>query len=193
MNLSVKDLEVADILLSTSNHFVSWAIRTGTLSRYSHAALYIGNGTIIESIGEGVKQNTLNDAMSQNSLVSVYRRLNMPAGQANMVVQYAMQQQRLGKKYDLSGAFGGGVTSTSGMFISIFLSPIVAIGGMAADDINRNNPEGKFYCSELVAMAFEYAKVPLTTGVFSSSSSMTPQDISHSHYLNYIGDLKVTK
>lgn len=189
--LTISDLKPADILLSTGEAKASKVIRGGTMSRYSHAALYIGKSQIIEAIGSGVTLQSLEDAMSDDTLVSVYRRLRMSDEQGLQVIRYAKEQ--IGKKYDYVGAFGGGVTSGSGFLIGIFLSPIVVgrivVGaGVAADLYNRLNPEAAFYCSELVAIAFEKAAVPLGSG----AASTTPADISRSHVLNYIGDLKKT-
>jgi uncharacterized protein YycO len=184
--LTVDDLQPADVLLSTGTAVASVVIRCGTVSRYSHAALYIDNGQIIEAVGEGVHQISLLDAMSDDTIVSVYRRMQMSQEQALQVVRYVKQQ--IGKKYDYSGAAGGGITSGSGFVIGIFLSPIVAVAGVAADLYNRTNPEATFYCSELVALAFKSAQVPLGGG----AASTTPQDISRSHVLNYVGDLKKT-
>jgi len=184
--LTISDLKPADILLSTGDAKVSTVIRGGTISRYSHAALYIGDSQIIEAIGSGVTLQSLQDAMSDDSLVSVYRRLRMSDEQGLQVIRYAKQQ--IGKKYDYVGAFGGGVTSGPGFLIGIFLSPIrpIIIAGVVADLYNRLNPEAAFYCSELVAIAFEKASVPLGSG----AASTTPADISRSHVLNYVGNLK---
>lgn len=84
---------------------------------------------------------------------------------------------------------GGGVTSGSGIIIGIFLSPIVVAAGISADLYNRHNPDASFYCSELIAIAFEKAGVPSGSG----AASTTPKDISRSHVLNYVGDLKRAK
>jgi len=182
--LNIHDLKPADILLSTGSAAASVVIRSATISRYSHAALYVGHGQIVESIGSGVTLQSLQDAMSDDTLVSVYRRLQMSDEQGLQVTRYAKQQ--VGKQYDYFGAAGGGVTSLSGIVIGVFLSPIVVVTGLHADLYNRYNPEASFYCSELVAIAFEKASVPLGSG----AASTTPRDISRSHVLNYVGDLK---
>jgi len=184
--LGVEDLQLADILLSTGTAKVSMVIRGGTVSRFSHASLYIGAGEIVEAISRGVTRQSLREAMSDDTLVSVYRRLRMSPEQAGSVVRYVREQVRMEKKYDYSGAAGGGITSVSGFALSLFLSPIVTIGGIGADLYNRANPEASFYCSELVALAFQRAGVPLGSG----AASTTPADISRSHVLNYVGDLK---
>ncbi len=184
--LSSNDLKPADILLSTGSAAASIVIRSGTLSRYSHAALYIGNSQIVEAIGSGVTQQSLQDAMSDDTLVAVYRRMRMSDAQRLQAIRSAKAQ--VGKKYDYAGAAGGGITSGPGFVIGLFLSPIVAIGGISADLYNRSNPEASFYCSELVALAFEKAGAPIGSG----AASTTPSDVSRSHVLNYIGDLKKT-
>lgn len=182
--LNESDLQVADILLSTGDAVVSSVIRAATGSNYSHASLYIGNGNIIEAVGDGVQLKTLTRAMSDDSFVSVYRRIRMSSAQGQVVVNYARRQ--IGKPYDSAGAAGGGLTSGRGIVIGIFLGPVLSNLGLAADLRNRNNPEAAFYCSELVALAFANAGVPLGSG----AASTTPEDINRSHLLNYIGDLK---
>lgn len=188
--LSQNDLSTADILLSTGTSGTSRAIRGMSGSRYSHAALYIGNGEIIEAIGEGVVRQDLSRAMSDDTLVSVYRRLRMSPAQASMVVRYATSQ--IGKPYDETGALGGGATSTGrGGMLTVFVTaivPLIGYGLVIADAYNRINPEASFYCSELVALAFDHANVSLGSG----AASTTPGDISSapSHVLNFIGHLK---
>lgn len=182
--LTSGDLRPADILLSTGEAVASFFIRGATVSRFSHSALYIGEGQIVEAIGPGVGLKSLREAISDDTLVSVYRHVRITSAQAEQVVRYVSAQKD--KLYDWSGAVGGGVTSESGFVMSLFLSPIVTVGGLAADLYNRANPEASFYCSELVALAFEKARLPLCDNGYSS----TPADLSRSHLLNYIGDLK---
>ena len=52
--LNLNNLEDGDILLTTQKHHVSKAIRLATNSEFSHAILYLGNGTCIHSTGDGV-------------------------------------------------------------------------------------------------------------------------------------------
>jgi hypothetical protein len=80
------------------------------------------------------------------------------------------------------------VTSPSGFLLSVFVSPIITVAGVAADVINRSDPEAKFYCSELVALSFDRAGVSLGSGAASS----TPEDLGRSHNLTLIGTLKDT-
>lgn len=201
--LTESDLKPADILLSTGDAKVSAAIRIGTGSRYSHASLYAGNGEIIEAIGEGVVRQSLGRAMRDDTLVCVYRRMRMSDAQAQQVLRYASSQ--IGKAYDETGAIGAGVTSGRGaLMLTVFAGsmmrvPVPIVGAAAAlgtaaftgfalgaDLMNRWNPERSFFCSELVALAFEKANVPLGSG----AASTTPQDVASAHVLNFIGTLK---
>lgn len=46
-----------DIIFSTQKHYKSWAIRTVTgKSKFSHAALYLGEGFLMEAVTEGVRR-----------------------------------------------------------------------------------------------------------------------------------------
>lgn len=199
--LTESDLKPADILLSTGNAKVSSVIRFGTGSRYSHASLYAGNGEIIEAIGEGVLRQSLTRAMRDDTLVCAYRRVRMSDAQAQQVIRYAASQ--VGKPYDEAGAIGAGVTSgRGGMMLTVFagsmmrvpvVGPAAAVGtaafagfALGADLMNRWNPERSFFCSELVALAFENAGVPLGSG----AASTTPEDVASAHVLNFIGTLK---
>ena len=189
--LSEQDLKPADILLSTGAASVSAAIRFGTGSRFSHASLYVGDGEIIEAIGEGVVRQSLDRAMRDDTFVCVYRRIRMSDAQAGQVIRYASMQ--IGKPYDQSGAIGAGVTSGRGILLSVFagviLPTVAGIGtgmALAADLMNRWDPERSFFCSELVALAFDKAGVSLGRGAASS----TPEDVASAHVLNLIGTLK---
>ncbi len=188
--LNKKDLRLADILLSTGDAAVSSVIRASTGSRFSHAALYVGNDEIIEAIGVGVVRQSVARAMRDDILVSVYRRIRMSDAQAQQVIRYVTAQ--VGKPYDEAGAAGAGITSVRGFMIAVFAGSVFPITGLAtgyavgADIINRINPEGSFFCSELVALAFQRANVSLGSG----AASTTPADISSAHLLNFIGNLK---
>lgn len=185
--MDVSELRPADILLSTGDAAVSAVIRVGTASRFSHSALYAGNSEIIEAIGQGVVRQPLARAISDDTLVAVYRRIRMADEQATRVVRYASMQ--IGKPYDQAGAIGAGVTSKTGLVLVVFGGALgfAATGaGLGADIMNRLNPERSFFCSELVALAFENAGVSLGSGAASS----TPADISSAHLLNLVGYLK---
>ncbi len=178
------DMQPADIIVSTGSGAVSTVIRTGSLSPYSHAALYIGNGEVIEAIGEGVVRQSLATALSDDTLAVVYRRIGLSAAQAGLVIRYAAAQ--VGKSYDYAGVAGASGHTTGGRImrmISIPLSVVQDIG----EALNTISPESSFFCSELVLRAFEQANARIT---FRPSTVSSPGDIPGSHRVQYIGHLK---
>ncbi len=73
-SISIKSLKVGDILLSAGLSGISLAIKVFTNSKFSHTALYIGGGEVIEASNKGVVINAIGKAISDDILVSVYRK-----------------------------------------------------------------------------------------------------------------------
>ncbi len=177
-------LQAADVIVSTGTGAVSGVIRAGTLSRYSHAALYIGNGEVIEAIGEGVVRQSLADALRDDVLAVAYRRVGLSSSQASQVVRFAARQ--VGKSYDYGGVVGSSARTAGGTVGRVIFIPLGVIQGAAAV-ANMLSPDSSFFCSELVLRAFEDAGAPIT---FISATMSTPSDIPGSHRMSYVGHLK---
>lgn len=197
-DVSVADLRMADILLTAGNGRVSKTIRTGTGSRYSHAILYVGDGYIVEAIGEGVVKRQIEKAVEEATLISVYRHKSLSTTQAQAVTRYALRQEAAKKKYDAVGAMGAGGGAPTAKVIGLMFGGVgaIATGAMrGADFYNRMSPETAFYCSELVALAYEKAGAPLVHKPFlefgESAASTYPGEIGKSHVLELKGQLKV--
>ncbi len=178
------DMQPADIIVSTGSGKVSTVIRTGSASPYSHAALYIGEGEVIEAIGEGVVRQKLEFALSDDTLAVVYRRKNLSATQARLVIRYAPSQ--VGKSYDYAGVVGASKHTVGGMVMHAISIPLGVIQDIG-EAINMISPESSFFCSELVLRAFEHADAPIT---FKPATTSAPGDIPGSHQVQYIGHLK---
>ena len=183
-SISIKSLKTGDILLSAGLSGISQVIKVFTNSKFSHTALYIGGGNVIEAIDKGVVVNNIVIAMSDDILVSVYRKNDLTPGEAAYVVENA--KRYVGKPYDVAGAMGAGVTSNAGVISSLLVSPAAGLYGLYADAQNRKNPTSAFFCSELVAWAYKRSGVILD----SNASSATPEDIANYKSLTYLGDLK---
>ncbi len=185
--ISISSLKPADILLSTGDSTVSNVIRKGTGSRFSHAALYIGNGEVIEAIGSGVVKQSLKSAMNDDTLVVVFRHNTISPSQAATAITYARAQ--VGKKYDASGAASSASGSPAVILVGFIMGPIgniVTASLGVAKVANTINSEGSFYCSELVAHAYAKANCPLSA----SKSSITPKGVANSSKVSLIGNLK---
>jgi uncharacterized protein YycO len=123
-----------DICLSTTKTAISNAIKLATGSSVSHAFLYLGDGKIAESIGDGVVVRPLAAARAEYSLILGFRHPRMTPALADKVIRYAAERE--GLRYDMRGVVG---------------AKLPGLG----DDPNS------WYCSELVAAAFQAAGLPL--------------------------------
>ena len=121
------------ILLFKGRGIVSWAIRFQTRSKYSHAAILMPNGNIIESWqGKGVQINQLKNWDN----IDVFSVDGMTDEQWKVAIDFALEQK--GKKYDYSGVFR-------------FLSR----------RRKTANGDKKWFCSELVFHAIQHAAMYL--------------------------------
>lgn len=182
--ITESDLQKADVIVSTTSATVSGVIRAGTGSNVSHARLYIGNGEVIEAVGDGVVKTTLRAAMSADTVTIVYRRRDLDSATADAVVRFA--QRQVGKGYDYSGAAGAGQASGRGVVISL-LFPLVGAFSLGGTIGNAIAPDNNFFCSELVARAFQAAGAPITN---SRPNLVQPGELPSSSYLQYVGHLR---
>jgi cell wall-associated NlpC family hydrolase len=182
--IAESDLQKADIIVSTTTAKVSGVIRTATGSNISHARLYIGNGEVIEAVGDGVVKTTLRAAMASDTLTIAYRRRGLDSSTADAVVRFAERQ--IGKVYDYSGAAGAGQASGRGIIISA-LFPLVGSFALGGTIGNYIAPDNRFFCSELVARAFQAANAPISND---RPNLVQPGELPSSSYLQYVGHLR---
>ena len=162
--IGTEALQPADIIVSTAHGAISGVIRAVTASPISHAMLYVGNGNVIEAVGEGVLSRSLPAALHGADLAVAYRYKNLPATAAASVVAAARAIASQRPKYDLTGALGAGARSNVVLCVVVFrlACPAVASGAM--------NDPNKFFCSELVLEAYRRAGFPITNTPPSSAS-----------------------
>lgn len=191
--IDLKDLRVADIIVSTTDHPTSRGIRAAIGADISHAMIYIGNGRVIEAIDEGVVNRDLQlESLRAATLAIALRRAGMNESQRQAVVTNASGFER--RPYDRVGAAGSGMTSRrvrAGIIAGCIISPVAcAAAGAGAREVANNasdaNRDNLFFCSELVARAFELAGVPIVDG---SPSFANPRAIRVSASLRYVGHL----
>ncbi|WP_168204234.1 papain-like cysteine protease family protein [Aliikangiella coralliicola] len=178
MSISIEALSPGDIIVSTARHIVSYVIRLGTLSAVSHAMLYVGDGKVIEAVGDGVREVGLEQALNGALIAVAYRDPRVNSAIANQIVNYA--KTRIGNPYNYAGvAYVGYSILNPGK--SMLINAIADRLGL------RIGQAGATYCSELVFDAYEQASVPL--GVRPSTS--TPDDIVDlfGDRLDYVGHL----
>ena len=121
------------VLFCRSKTISSWLIRQFTWSDYSHVAILEPDGDhVIEARWPEVRMCHLADVISDNHVVTA---VDIPCADPQSAILWAWNQ--VGKPYDLLALFA-------------FL-------------FHRRNwiSEGKWFCSELVAVAWAHGKSPL--------------------------------
>jgi uncharacterized protein YycO len=198
--IGIADLRMADIIVSTTDAGVSRLIRLGIGSDFSHTMLYKGSSCVIEAVESGIMDRQWSEASKNATLAIALRRRNMTEELKKAVIGYALAFKDKKLPYDKIGAMGAGMVKNRGIGITSALmiggcsiSAVACTSAMsqAAGAIRRNasdeNKDKAFFCSELVARAYEMAGVPLSDGV--SPSYMNPREVRMSSKLIYVGHL----
>ncbi|MSR29944.1 MAG: hypothetical protein EXR99_00425 [Gemmataceae bacterium] len=96
------ELQPGDILVAIAdNSYTSGVIRLGTWSAFSHSALYLGNGEIIESVAAGVRKSTLAALQAEESRIGVIRYPGLTFSQAAQVISEG--SKLIGSDYNFPG------------------------------------------------------------------------------------------
>jgi hypothetical protein len=169
------ELKAGDIIVSREETLRSETIQAATASEVSHAYLVVDVSPdkqtvqVVEAVRGGVRMGELSTSVQDASLAVVLRDNGLTDNQRQQVADYATS--KVGSKYDFAGALIG-----------------LPSGGVLA----QGDPN-KFFCSDLVARAYESAGEPLM-GV--NSKTVSPGDIANlrtSGGLTYFGHLKASK
>lgn len=148
-----------DVVLTAQDAVVSRKIRKATGSDFSHAILYVGDGSYIHSDSEGVHASNTQRLLIENPAnVQVYRLIVRDSQAIQKICEYARSE--IGKQYSVSEA----IKSTLRRRTS---SPTAS---------NRQ------FCSRLVAQAYAYAGILLV----SNPDYCYPQDIGNSNLLHRV-------
>lgn len=97
--MDISLLQQGDVVFFQGKSFISRGIRSFTKSKWSHVALYVGDGYIIEATGAGVEKNALLPLLGHASRVAVGRRKGLT------IVEWELMKTRaysmIGDKYDV--------------------------------------------------------------------------------------------
>jgi cell wall-associated NlpC family hydrolase len=194
-----KVLRTGDIILSAANGINSAGIRAITLSPVSHAALYVGNGQIIEAVGSGVRQRSIQDFIADEATIVAFRHPKMDGIEAALVQKFA--EKHVGTKYNTAGIVLHAPFTLQRKFCELPIMPALVrdacIRGSAAITLGPV-PNDQFFCSQFVLEAYKAAGIPLTD---SDPRLVTPGDLLHMRQgdvpsikihqaLQYVGHLK---
>lgn len=182
MSLNLSKVQAADIILTMGPSTTSKVISTGTCGTVSHAILALKSGLCIESIGEsGVEIKPLDVALSTAKKTTLYRHKWITPDAITRVCHYA--RLNAGKPYDNFGAIRSGVSSGCAPTKYTKAGIVVVI---AHEMTARGSHDDMFFCSELVAHAFEKANIPLTPKPY---HTITPAEIMRSDRLDQVETL----
>ncbi len=127
-------LRAGDIILTAQVGSISKAVRFATFSKFSHAILYVGDGSFIHSDGQGVHSNNIQRLLfEKESHAEVYRVLDIIY--VDRAVMFARSQ--IGTSYSVIEA------------------------ARTKNPLYKGEKSNRQFCSRLVAQSFEYAGLNL--------------------------------
>jgi hypothetical protein len=142
-----------DFMVVATNGWVARVIRILTRSKWNHAAIFIGDGQIIEADPSGVQ---IADLSNYDGLPILWSDLRLPPAQATLVVAAARAQ--LGLEYG---------------FLDVAAIALSTIGIITS---RLDDPDSRF-CSQVVAQTFLVAG-PLLC-VTKAANRITPGDLAN--------------
>lgn len=132
--VGLKDLRKGDILLNTTKGLTSESIQFFGGSKFNHAAVYVGDGMLVEAVGGGVRLLHLKEFLQDDHIVRtmVVRNEYLYDSQLDSIASFAIS--KVGKPYN----FGG------------LVPQLLKEKFMNLDQFHRDN----YFCSQLVAAAY---------------------------------------
>lgn len=170
-------LQPGDIILSSTDGINSLGIRVLTVSPVSHAALYLGDDTIAEAVGVGIRVRSTSEFVADESTIVAFRHPGIT--QAHTDAIRAFTHAQVGKKYNTAGVVLQAPFTLQRQFCELPLVPSLVrdacIRGLAAIQLGAARND-RFFCSQFVLEAYQRAKLPLTTA---NPLLVSPADLLH--------------
>ncbi|MGH8618739.1 MAG: distant relative of cell wall-associated hydrolase [Burkholderiales bacterium] len=193
------ELEPGDIMLSAAASVPSVGIRLLTLAPVSHAALYVGQGQVVEAVGSGVRLRPIAAVIDEEVVIVVLRHPGVDAARRETMRAFALAS--VGSRYDHVGIMLQAPVSLQRRLCELPLLPSsvrdYCIRGVAAIHLGTARND-RFFCSQFVLEAYRRADLPLTSA---DPRWLSPSDILHMREgdvpsvkslqsLEYVGHLK---
>lgn len=180
LNIHPRNLKLADVLFSREPTVQSTLIALSSFSRFSHAFIYSGNNKIIQaSGGTGVTEDSIEYLKDHGSSCWVYRHRALSHFHALQVVQYC--RRAVGRPYNYALA-----ALSPGHNVPMNHAELRRPNAtsLASTSMSRNPT---MYCSQLVALAYESAGLPIVHPGQANLSN--PGTMRFSHVLKFVNDL----
>jgi hypothetical protein len=197
--LSSAQLQPGDIILSSAPSVASAGIQLFTLAPVSHAAIYVGEGKVVEAVRAGVRERSVDELIAQETLALVLRYPELTAEQSGRISAYALDKTGLGFNFL-------GVTLHVPFSIKRRVCELPLMPSTVRDACIRGvgvihylaAEESRLFCSQLVMQAYRHAGIPLTDA---DPRLISPADLLHMREgdvpsvlirkpLRYVGHLK---
>jgi hypothetical protein len=193
-------LQPGDILLTSMPGLAGASIELMTLAPVSHAALYVGEGRVVEAVRSGVGERSMPQVLEQESVVLVLRYPGLSARQARRIGQYA--RQKTGAGFNFVGVTLQIPYSVGRKLLCElpFVPGVVRAGCLRGMGVlsQLGTRERQLFCSQLVVQAYRHAGVRLTEA---DPRTLSPADLLHmregdvssvriARALRYVGHLK---
>ena len=197
--LAPADLRAGDILLSAEDTLRSAGIQLVTFAPVSHAAVYVGDGMVVEAVGGGVQTRTVAQLLEEETVILALRVPELSAEQAQGVRASAMR--KVGRRFNYAGVAFNLPFTFSRRLCELPIMPTAArdlcIRGIGAIH-HLATSERAYFCSQLVLQSYRQAGVPITQA---DPRLLSPADILHMREgdvasvridrpLRYVGHLK---
>jgi len=150
----LNNIKLGDVLLFKTSGFYASLVKLFTKSDYTHSALYIGGGVIIESDFGGVQINLLTHKYKDVPM-SIYRHNTANEFELRNVRNWAITQ--IGKGYDYLGILG------------------IVYHGSMGDKHNSFDMADRYWCHEFVMDA--YINAGLKVDIEKDTYLVNPSDI----------------
>lgn len=180
LDIDASQLLPGDLLFSSTIGATSVGIRLFSIASVSHVAIYIGEGKVAEAVGSGVQIVSLQEVQDHSDKLFVLREPTLTTAQAQKISDFATMKK--GKGYN----FGGIVKMIPFMLTKQLcsLNPFSAkfrqqcVTGLASAQLGAEPSEDaeRYFCSQFVIAAYQYAGQPLTTA---KASWISPSDLLH--------------
>ena len=190
--LDAGQIMAGDIIVDSSKSAAAQGINLATASDIAHAALCTGPGMLIESISP-VTEQSFEKAFKGVDLIIALRYRGITQQQRLDVVANARKFEN--HPYDLTGAIGSGTLVRRGKAIAVagcLILPVACAPAVAAVQLNATEGvrDTAFFCSELVARAFELSGIPLSD---TQASFINPRMIRMCSKLTLLGKVDASK
>jgi hypothetical protein len=171
------ELQPGDIILTSTSTLRSAGIQLMTFAPVSHAAVYVGNGQVVEAVGPGVRVRTLHKLLEEEAVALALRYPELTALQAQSVRSVALA--KVGRNFNYVGVAVHVPFAINRRLCELPLLPAavrdVCLRGLGGVH-HLVTSKHALFCSQLVLQSYRQAGVPITDA---DPRLMSPGDILH--------------